>query len=88
MLSQAALVTLVGGAVVFFAWPRLIAASIGIGIIGYAVTVGFYSLLSVWQIRPPSDQLPKVDEAVEPRINADEGSLSGWPESGQFKSFV
>jgi len=40
------------------------------------VTVGFYSLLSVWQIRPPSDQSPKVDEEVEPRINTD--AKDGW----------
>jgi len=55
MLSQATLAAIVGGAVVYFAWPRLIAASIGIGIIGYGATVGFYSLLSVWQIHRPPD---------------------------------
>lgn len=71
MLSQATLVAAVGGSVIYFAWPRPIAASIGIGIIGYAVTVGFYSLLSVWQIRRSSDQPETVDKDIEPRVDTD-----------------
>ena len=51
MLSQAALVALVGAAVVYFAGRDLIQISIGGGIVAYGVIVGFYSLLSVWQIR-------------------------------------
>lgn len=88
MLSQAGLVSIVGGAVVCFSWPRLIAASIGIGIIGYAVTVGFYSLLSMWQIRPPSDQPPMVDEEAGPRMSADgaDSQASRQPEGSSETS--
>lgn len=51
MLSQAALVAAVGAAVVYFAGRDLIQISIGTGIVAYGAIVGFYSLLSVWQIR-------------------------------------
>jgi len=83
MFTQAGLVALVGGAVVCFAWPRLIAASIGIGIIGYAVTVGFYSLLSVWQILPSSERPQSIDGEIEARTGAKERirpSSEGSPE--------
>ncbi|MFT4587685.1 MAG: hypothetical protein ACI8QF_001780 [Limisphaerales bacterium] len=51
MLSQAALVALVGAAVIYFSRRDLIQISIGGGIVAYGFIVGFYSLLSVWQIR-------------------------------------
>ncbi len=72
MLSQAALVAIVGGAVIWFAWPRLMVVSIGMGIVGYATTVGFYSLLSVWQIRRPPVRPGMEKKDLEPRMDADE----------------
>ena len=40
----------VGGALIYFAWQPA-AQAIGIGIVGYAVAVAFYTLLSVWRTR-------------------------------------
>ena len=40
----------VGGALIYFAWQP-VAQAIGIGIVGYAVAVVFYTLLSVWRTR-------------------------------------
>jgi hypothetical protein len=41
----------VGGAVIYFSRRWLIPVSIGMGIIGYAGAVAFYTLLAFWRIR-------------------------------------
>ncbi len=62
LLGQTALIGLVGGALVYFSQftemsptvstnVLIIPFSIGVGIVGYAGTVLFYTLLSVWRIR-------------------------------------
>jgi hypothetical protein len=62
LLGQTALIAIVGGALVYFSEfnerdPMMgtnilvIPFSIGIGVVGYAGTVLFYTLLSVWRIR-------------------------------------
>ena len=62
LLGQTVLIGLVGGALVYFselaelvpgAGPTVVIVpfAIGVGIVGYAITVLFYTLLSVWRIR-------------------------------------
>lgn len=55
LLCQTVLIGLVGGGLIYFSSDEgevlLVPFSIGIGIIGYAATVLFYTLLSVWRIR-------------------------------------
>ncbi|MDB6027592.1 MAG: hypothetical protein JWM68_3815 [Verrucomicrobiales bacterium] len=62
LLGQTLLIGLVGGALVYFselaelapgAGPTvmIVPFAIGVGIVGYAITVLFYTLLSVWRIR-------------------------------------
>ena len=62
LVAQTVLIALVGGTVVYFSQfgsldasdgqhVLIIPFSIGIGIVGYAATVLFYTLLSVWRIR-------------------------------------
>jgi hypothetical protein len=50
LVAQTFLFALIGGALVYFS-RNLIPVAIGLGIIGYAITVLFYTLLSVWRIR-------------------------------------
>jgi hypothetical protein len=43
---------MVGGALVLFTrWDQLIPIGIGIGILGYAIAVLFFTLLSLWRSR-------------------------------------
>lgn len=50
ILAQTALFALVGGALVYFG-RYAIPVAIGLGIITYAITVLFYTLLAAWRIR-------------------------------------
>jgi hypothetical protein len=50
LLGQTLLTAAIGGALMYFSYG-LITFAIGIGVLGYALTVLFYSLLSVWRIR-------------------------------------
>ncbi|MBA4148719.1 MAG: hypothetical protein H0X66_11445 [Verrucomicrobia bacterium] len=50
LLAQTALYLLLGGALMYFS-RYMIPFAIGLGIIGYAVTVLLYTSLSVWRIR-------------------------------------
>lgn len=50
LFVQTALFALIGGALVYFS-RYLIPVAIGVGIITYAITVLFYTLLAVWRIR-------------------------------------
>ena len=50
LLSQTILYLLIGSALVYFSHYQ-IPFAIGIGIVAYALTVLFYTLLSVWRIR-------------------------------------
>lgn len=51
LLGNTALVALVGGGLIYFTQNWLVPEAIGIGIVAYAVTVAFYTVLSVWRIR-------------------------------------
>ena len=51
LLAQALLTALVGGALMYFSQEGLIPFAIGFGIIGYALAVTFYTLLSLWRSR-------------------------------------
>jgi hypothetical protein len=51
LFGQTALTALVGVAVIYYARGRFVAEGIGVGIAAYALTVAFYTLLSVWRIR-------------------------------------
>ncbi len=50
LVAQTALFVLVGGALIYFS-RYAIPLAIGLGIVAYAITVLFYTLLSVWRIR-------------------------------------
>lgn len=50
LFAQTALTGLVGAAVVYFSKGD-VSMSIGFGIVAYAITVLFYTLLSVWRLR-------------------------------------
>jgi len=50
LFAQTALFALVGGALIYYS-GYVIPSAIGIGILTYAITVSFYTLLSVWRIR-------------------------------------
>jgi hypothetical protein len=52
LFSQTILVGMVGGALILFTrWDQLIPIAIGIGILGYAIAVLFFTLLSLWRSR-------------------------------------
>jgi len=53
LLGQTALMGAVGVAVIYFThWERQTALlAIGLGIVAYAIAVGFYSMLGVWRLR-------------------------------------
>src|SRR5207302_2044747 len=41
----------VGGAVIYFSHVDVVPMAIGMGIIGYAVAVAFFTLLAIWRMR-------------------------------------
>ncbi len=51
LAGQTGLIASVGGALIWFSPEGEVPMGIGIGIVGYAAAVAFYSLLSVWRIR-------------------------------------
>ena len=51
LLGQTALTAMVGAALICFSSATLVPVGIGWGIIGYAVAVAAYTLLSVWRMR-------------------------------------
>jgi small-conductance mechanosensitive channel len=51
LLAQTTLTTGVGVAVIWFSDLRLVPLAIGMGIVGYAVAVAFYTLLGIWRLR-------------------------------------
>jgi hypothetical protein len=51
LLGETLLVGLVGAAVTYYGRGELMVEAIGIGIVGYAGAVAFYTLLSVWRTR-------------------------------------
>jgi hypothetical protein len=51
LISQTALTAFVGAGLIYFAQAHFVAEAIGIGIVAYAITVAFYTSLSVWRIR-------------------------------------
>jgi hypothetical protein len=51
LLGQTGLTAAVGAGLIYFAQPYFVPLAIGIGIVVYAITVAFYTLLSVWRIR-------------------------------------
>ena len=51
LLAQTSLMGAVGAALVWFGDSRLIPFAVGVGIIGYALAIALYTLLSLWRIR-------------------------------------
>jgi hypothetical protein len=51
LFAQTALTACVGAAVIYFSDWRLVPLAIGMGIVGYALAVAFYTLLGVWRLR-------------------------------------
>ena len=51
LLGQTLLTAGVGGALMYFSGESLIPFAVGFGILGYALAVTFYTLLSLWRIR-------------------------------------
>ena len=51
LAGQTLLTAVIGGALVVFYNGMLIPLAIGMGVLGYAVAVTFFTLLSVWRIR-------------------------------------
>ena len=51
LLGQTVLTAGVGGALMYFSGESLIPFAVGFGILGYALAVTFYTLLSLWRIR-------------------------------------
>ena len=52
LFAQTVLTGLVGGALILFSrWDQLIPLGIGMGILGYALAVLFFTLLSLWRSR-------------------------------------
>lgn len=50
LLAQTAFYAAIGGAIIYFSHYE-VPIAIGVGIVAYALTVLFYTLLSVWRIR-------------------------------------
>ena len=51
LLAQTSLVGAVGAALVWFSETPSIPFAVGVGIIGYALAIALYTLLSLWRIR-------------------------------------
>jgi hypothetical protein len=51
LLCQTLLTAAVGAALMYFTGDSLIPFAVGLGIVGYALAVTFYTLLSLWRIR-------------------------------------
>jgi len=54
LFGQALLVSAVGGALIWFSDLMLVPFGVGLGMVGYAVAVVLYTLISVWRKRRPS----------------------------------
>jgi len=51
LLGQTGLTATVGAGLIYFAPNEFVPVAVGMGIVVYALTVAFYTLLSVWRIR-------------------------------------
>lgn len=60
LIAQTALTAGVGAAVICFSELRLVPLAIGMGIVGYAVAVAFYTLLGVWRLRRSEIQAARL----------------------------
>jgi hypothetical protein len=61
----------VGAAVIYFSDLAVVPASIGIGIIGYAGAVAFYTLLGVWRLRRAAIRRARLAERNLPVLDLD-----------------
>lgn len=68
LLGQTALMALVGLAVIYFThWEQQTALlAIGLGIVAYAIAVGFYSMLGVWRLRRIALRRGVVSNSIKP----------------------
>jgi hypothetical protein len=69
----------VGAALIYFSGRRWIPASIGMGVLIYAVAVAFYTLLAVWRIRRTSRyskiQIAMANAAVPAKMEREKTEL-------------
>ncbi len=80
LFAQTALVGGVGGAAVYFSEGRLELLAIGLGIVGYALAVTFYTLLGIWRMRRMALQVTRLAERAPqpaPRKNSKNFTLPG-----------
>ncbi len=62
LFAQTALTGGVGAAVIYFSHWQLVPLAIGLGIVGYALAVAFYTLLGIWRMRRSSLQIARLEE--------------------------
>jgi hypothetical protein len=62
LFAQTALTAGVGGAVIYFSEQQPEPLAIGLGIIGYALAVAFYTLLGIWRMRRSTIQAARLAE--------------------------
>jgi len=62
LFAQTALTAGVGVGVIYFSEWRLAPLAIGLGIVGYALAVAFYTLLGIWRMRRSTMQIARLEE--------------------------
>jgi hypothetical protein len=65
LFAQTLLTAGVGAAVIFFSDQQLAPVAIGMGIIGYALAVAFYTLLGIWRLRRSTLQAARIAERAK-----------------------
>ena len=71
LFAQTALTGGVGAAVIYFSEWRLVPLAIGLGIVGYALAVAFYTLLGIWRMRRSTMQIARLAERTKSTENAE-----------------
>lgn len=77
LFAQAALVSAVGMALLYFSQWQLVPLGIGVGIIAYAVAVVLFTLLSASRVWRQSHRSPVLPCIIPTRTNS-----CGWPPTG------
>ena len=62
LFAQTALIGGVGAAVICFSGTSDRLLAIGLGIVGYALAVAFYTLLGIWRLRRSTMQIARLEE--------------------------
>jgi hypothetical protein len=86
LFAQTALTAGVGVAIIYVSEWRLVPLAIGMGIVGYALAVAFYTLLGIWRLRRSTLQAARLKRGLEnaqsaPRKNGKQLMVPGAPEA-------